>query len=133
MESIAHRALTSRRFAPCLISLAMLGEGCAALTSSGAVAPMRAENATQLAASFAYAYGPATVTVNRVTLQGNADMQASTLGTPPPLPSPFPTLGVRQSLGPNAEVGADIGIMDSGLRLRVGEPEGSSLPCDVAF
>jgi hypothetical protein len=110
-----------------------LGAGCAAFTSSGPVGPLRSGNTTQVAAAWAYAYGPATVVVGGVTIKGNADMQASSIGTPS-LPSPLPaTVGVRQAFGDDVELGADIGIMDSGLRLRVGTPDGSSLPWDLAF
>jgi hypothetical protein len=133
VESTAHRGPTPRLFAVSVIALALFGEGCAALTSGGPVGPLRSGNTTQFAAAWAYAYGPATVTVGGVTLKGNADMQASSVGTPP-LPSPLPlTVGVRQALGNNAETDADIGTMDSGIRLRVGLPDGSSLPWDLAF
>jgi hypothetical protein len=115
------------------MALALFGEGCAAFTSSGPVGPLRSGNATQLAAAWAYAYGPATATIGGVTIKGNAEMQASSVGTPP-LPSPLPlTIGIRQAVGDSVEVGADIGTMDSGFRLRVGLPDGSSLPCDLAF
>ena len=117
-----------------LFALALaFGAGCAAFTSGGPVGPLRSGNATQLAAAWAYAYGPATVTVGGVTVKGNAEMQASSIGTPS-IPSPAPLIvGVRQAVGDAAELDADLGTIDSGLRLRVGQPDTSSLPWDLAF
>jgi hypothetical protein len=120
--------------AHCLFALAVAsGAGCAAFTPGGPVGPLRSGNTTQLAAAWAYAYGPATAVVGGVTVKGNAEMQASSIGTPS-IPSPLPlTVGVRQAMGDNAEVGADLGTIDSGFRLRVGLPDASSLPWDLAF
>jgi hypothetical protein len=110
-----------------------LGAGCAAFTPGGPVGPLRPGNTTQLAATWAYAYGPATVNVGGVTFKNNAEMQASTLGTfSPPSPAPL-TVGIRQAVGDSAELDADIGTIDSALRLRVGMPDTSSLPWDLAF
>jgi hypothetical protein len=116
-----------------LFALPLALGGCAALTSGGPVGPLRSGTTTQLAAAWAYAYGPATVNVGGVTFKGNAQMQASTLGTLS-LPSPGPvTVGFRQAVGDNAEAGADLGMMDSAFRLRVGLPDTSSFPWDLAF
>ena len=134
MASIVHRGPISRRFAACVFVLALFGQGCAAFTTSGPVGPLRSGNATQLAAAWAYAYGPATAIVGGVSVNGNAEMQASSVGTPS-LPDPAPqAVGVRQTLGGAVEASADMGTIDSGLRLRVGLNEArSSLPFDVAF
>jgi hypothetical protein len=122
---------SSRLFA---LALALaLEAGCAAFTSGGPVGPLRSGNTTQLAAAWAYAYGPATVIANGVTVTGNAEMQASSVGTfSPPSPAPL-TVGVRQAMGDAAEVDADLGTIDSGLRLRVGQPDTSSFPWDLSF
>jgi hypothetical protein len=114
-------------------ALALFGEGCFAFTSSGPVGPLRSGNSTQLGAAWAYAYGPATATVGGGTIKGNADMQASTIGTPS-FPTILPlTISLRQAIGDSVEAGADVGAMDSAFRLRVGQPDGSSLPWDFAF
>ncbi len=113
-----------------VITVALLGAGCAAITSAGPVGPMRSGTATQLSASWAYAYGPATATVGGLyTVQGNAQQSFF-----PTLPNPVPvTVGFRQALGDIVELSAEVGQMDSAMRLRVGVPDGSKAPWDLAF
>jgi hypothetical protein len=68
-----------------------------------------------------------------MALKGNGQMQAAG-GDTPSLPSPAPlTVGVRQALGEMAEVSADVGQMDSGLRLRVRLSDGPAAPSDISF
>jgi hypothetical protein len=84
-------------------ALAMLGAGCSAITSDGPAGPLRPGTATQISASWAYAYGPATATVDGMTVKGNGQMA----GEGPHIPSPFPvTVGFRQAIGGNAEPSA---------------------------
>ncbi len=111
----------------------LFGAGCAAVTGPGAVGPMRSGSTTQLEGAWAYAYGPATATVGGRTVTGNGQMQVAG-GDTPSLPSPAPlTVGVRQSLGDMSEVSANLGEMDSGLRLRVRLSEGPGAPSDISF
>jgi hypothetical protein len=117
-----------------VIAATLLVGGCAAITSAGPVGPMRSGTTTQLAAAWAYAYGPATATVSGHTVKGNAQMQAGG-GDSTTLPSPGPvTVGFRQALGNVAEGSAELGQMDSGVRLRIMLPEGpTGPPCDLSF
>jgi hypothetical protein len=129
VETTAHRRPNlrgTRLFVPALV---LLGAGCASFASPGPVGPMRPGNATQLSAAWTYAYGPATATVNGTTVTGNGQTQT---GEPIPIVVPA-TVGFRQSIGGNAEISADVGVVDSGIRLRVGLPSTSSVPFDVAL
>ena len=118
MESTAHRRQLLT------MALALVGEGCAAFTSAGPVGPLHSGNTTQFEASAAYAYGPATATIGNFVVKGNGQEQAAGV----PL-----TVGIRQSLGANVEVSADVGTNDSGLRLRVGLSGEPSAPSVLAF
>jgi hypothetical protein len=94
MRLAAGDRFNPRPFALAAPALALLGAGCAAITSAGPVGPLRPGNTTQLSAAWAYAYGPATATVSGIAVQGNAQMQTS--GSFPSFPSPAPaTVGVR--------------------------------------
>jgi hypothetical protein len=82
--------------------------------------------------AWGFAYGPASATVGGVSVKGNGEMQAAG-GDSTQIPNILPVrIGVRQSLGDIAEGGADVGLVDSGLRLRVGMPDGS-VPWAIAF
>lgn len=118
-------------FALSIAAVALGGAGCFAFTSPGPVGPMRAGNATQLSASWAYAYGPATATVSGQTISGNAQMQAFGNAA---FPSALPvTVGIRQAIGDAAELSADLGGVDSGFRLRAGTPIEARVPFDVSL
>jgi hypothetical protein len=132
MKPSAHRPPNPRVLSSFGAALALLGAGCAALTSAGPVGPMRSGTTTQLSASWAYAYGPATATVGRFTVQGNAQMQSSGFGLELPSPAPL-TVGFRQAAGDMVELSGEAGEMDSGLRLRVGMSDGSRVPWDLSF
>jgi hypothetical protein len=117
---------------PFALVLALLGAGCIALTSAGPVGPLRSGTTTQAEVAWGFAYGPATATVSGRTVTGNGEMQAAG-GDSTQIPNIAPVrIGVRQSLGDMAEASADVGWVDSGLRLRVGMPDGS-VPWAIAF
>jgi hypothetical protein len=129
MEPSAHRPANLRITSLAATALATLGAGCAAITSAGPVGPMRAGTTTQLSASWAYAYGPATATVSGATVQGNGQS-----GHFPALPTPVPvTVGFRQAAGDLAEVSGEVGSLDSGMRLRVRLWDGPTAPADLSF
>lgn len=121
-----------------MLALSVLGVvacdgGCIAFTAPGPVGPLRSGEATQLSAAWSYAYGPATATVSGMAVKGNAEAQAAGADTPQ-LPSIAPvTVGVRQTIGDGAELSADLGWIDSGLRLRMGMTDAASAPIDVVL
>jgi hypothetical protein len=121
------------------VALALVGEGCAAFTSAGPVGPLRTGNTTQLEAAWGFAYGPATATVGGATgvkpatVKGNGEMQAAG-GDNTSLPNPLPVrIGIRQAMANNLEGSADVGLVDSGIRLRVALTNGQSAPSVLAF
>jgi hypothetical protein len=131
--ALGRRLMQPPGFRLILIALALAGQACFALTSSGPVGPMRSGDATQLGANWSYAYGPATATVGGAVVKGNGQMQAAG-GDAPQIPSPSPvTVGVRQAFGDNVELSGDLGFIDSGVRLRVGLPAGPAMPFDIAL
>ena len=132
METSSHHR-HRRALALPAITAVLFGAGCAAMTSAGPVGPMRSGSTTQLQAAWAYAYGPATATVGGMTVQGNGQMQAGG-GDTLSLPSPGPlTVGIRQAVGDMAEASAEVGQVDSGLRLRVRLSDGPTAPSDISF
>lgn len=89
--------------------------GCA-LTTAGPAGPLSRGTETRIQATPAMAYGPATATVNGVTVSGNAEVN---LGGTKGLPIPVPvTAGVNQQIGPSFEIGGDLGVNDSGVAAR---------------
>ncbi len=133
MKLAAHRRLNLRPFRVLAPALALFGQGCLAFTSAGPVGPLRSGNTTQLETAFGFAYGPATATVGGVAVKGNGQAQAAG-GSTAQIPDPAPVrVGVRQSMGDGFEASADLGLVDSGLRLRVGLSNGPSAPSDLAI
>jgi hypothetical protein len=113
-----------------VVGAALLVAGCAAITSAGPVGPMRSGTTTQLAAAWGYAYGPATATVSGNTVKGNGQ---ATIGGTTSIFAPL-TVGFRQALSEVAEVSAELGQVDSGMRLRIMLPEGPTAPpCNLSF
>ena len=118
--------MNPRLLAPFAIALALPGAGCFAVAPAGPVGPLRPGNATQAEVAFGFAYGPATATVAGMPVKGNGQVQAAG-GDTTQIPDPLPVrLGVRQALGDDLEMSADLGVVDSGLRFRIGVPGGSS-------
>ena len=112
--------------APFALALALLEAGCFAFTPAGPVGPLRPGSTTQAEMAFGFAYGPATATVAGMAVKGNGQAQAAG-GDGAQFPDPLPVrLGVRQALGDELEASADLGVVDSGLRFRVGVPGASS-------
>jgi hypothetical protein len=115
------------------MALALIGAGCAPFISSGPVGPVRRESATQLSLAWGYAYGPTTATVGGMVFKGNGQEQAAG-GGGLQIPTIVPvTVGVEHAMGDGLELSADIGAVDSGVRLRLGLPGGPSAPAAIAF
>jgi hypothetical protein len=132
MEPTANRR-SNLRWVCLFATLALPGAGCFAFTPAGPVGPLRPGNTTQMEIAWGLAYGPATATVGNVAVKGNGQAQAAG-GDTSQIPDPLPVrVGVRQSLGDGFEASVDIGVVDSGLRLRVGLPSGPLAPSDLAI
>jgi hypothetical protein len=109
-----------RRRPPVKLLIGLLGVlvgGCA-ITTPAPGGPINAGAHTQIQPQYAVAYGPASMTVDGVTVSGTAQTRGGTF----PFPTPIPlAVGLRQSVG-GFDVSADVGWVESGVELRYALP-----------
>lgn len=97
--------------------LGVLVGGCA-ITTPAPGGPIHAGTYTRIEPQYAIAYGPASMTVDGVTVSGAAQTRGATAQLPTPIPL---AIGVRQAAG-GFEASADVGWIDSGVGLRYALP-----------
>jgi hypothetical protein len=99
-----------------------------ALTAPVPAGALRPGTTTQIAPSWAIAYGAGSATVGETRIHGNGQ----TYGGPTGVGSFLPLrLALRQSIGGVADVGGDVGWLDAGVDVRVGTNDQSDVPFSI--